>query len=159
MKHILLICCLLVASFCYGQNCDDIIKKVDGLKEETIFVSPTLTGAPGINAIKIIEKSGSEKILISFRVFDTRRWDDPKGLFIKFEDGTIIRIKNYPIKVNYESINLWSYLSALELDSENAKLFTTNQIVNFEVDHGDNIVTPKWGAKIKDWINCVYGSN
>lgn len=128
------------------------------MRGETAFASPIITGAPRIQVLKLIKESGGGATLITFKVLDTKQWDNPKGLFIKLDNGSILRFENSLIRVKQETSDSWTYTGILTLDKSLFKQFSNYKIINFVLENGDNLVSPEWGEQIKNWITCVYNS-
>ena len=163
MKLLILLLCILLSYFSYGQDCNDIIKRTNEMRGETAIASPVIKEAPRIQVMKLIKDDGNANTIVVFKMIDDGSWkNNPQGLFIKFDDGTISRFANNPVKVEYldtiAGMKAYVYQSLILLDKSIFKQFSKHKIDKFTIDHGDSLVTPEWGEKIRQWIVCVYNS-
>lgn len=162
MKFLILIVCLLAGFFCYGQDCNDIIKSTNEMRGETAIASPVIKEAPRIQVMKLIKDDGNANTLIVFTLIDDGSWkNSPQGLFIKFDDGTILRFANNLVKVEYldtiAGVEAYTYQSMILLDKSAFKQFSRYKVEKFTIDHSDSLVTPEWGG-MRQWIVCVYNA-
>jgi hypothetical protein len=92
-----------------------------------------------------------------FVVWDQQLDVSKSGLFIKFNDGSILRLPNQIIHAGNQHGNLgYSYTTSLKVTKNNIKKLTSKYIVKFGLgDIKEQDVPEKWGIKYMHYISCI----
>lgn len=158
MKKLLLLLIISTLSFrAFSQNdCADIKKSYDDLQGITTYQNTISEGSPLITISKMI---GDHSFFsITFIVWDKELDLNRTGLFIKFNDGSVIRLPNQVVHGGAEHGSLgYSYTTHLTITRKNIKKLTSKYITKFGVGDIEMNVPKNWGIKYMHYIKCIKG--
>jgi hypothetical protein len=159
MKKLILITLMASLCFCsYAQTKDyskDIKKVVDELKGEIEYSSPY-----GDAYVTKMIKPGEPKITtLILHAEGIMSNYSAKGVFIKFEDGKVLRYPELKVNCIYNQYKDRStFAGALTIDSENYEYFTTKKIVEFSLDDNKSKLSKRDADRLLSYIKVVYAA-
>jgi hypothetical protein len=132
-----------------------IKKTVDELHGTTTYTSDIDPNSPLITVSKISDKTHSS-FTINFMIWNQVLDTNQKGLFIKFSDGSILRLPNQLVHAGYVHGNLgYSYTTLLRINSKNINRLTSKKIIKYAVGDTEAEVPDNWAKKYITYINCI----
>lgn len=159
MRIFLLIILFPVLGFAQQNDdyCREIKKKHDELKGKTTFDSPWIERLKVTNII-------AEDYTLAVLYFEARASFsdyDSHGLYIKFEDGEILRYPDQKVSCSYIGGSArygptYSYIVALELTEDLYDKFSKKRVVKFSVDSWENNVRERAAYRFMNYVACVW---
>jgi hypothetical protein len=160
MKKLLLIITLFLSAKAYAQKdvCKDIVATGNELSGDKKFKTPVKFNMPQVSIEKTISDKG-ELTFVSFLIYADHSFANQKGLFIKFDDGTILKIPESYIASSYSTISHQYVGSAsLSVSDENEKSFMLHKIVKYQVGDVEKEFPEKWQDRYLQYYNCIKSS-
>lgn len=162
-KAYLLILSVILCSNSYGQQsndlCDSLVTREIDEMEGSIsyhYTYPSL-GNVLLEPYKlIIPRKKVSWSFINFQVYDSSPRYTEENLYIKFENGKIIRYDGKKIKCKYVGNGRYSYSTDLEINEELFKYLSTEKILKITLGIITEDVPVETSEKLIKGINCIY---
>lgn len=135
----------------------DVIRKVNDLKNEVEYTSPSLLYGTSVYIKKIIVPDEPIVAGLVFQVMGIVTNYNAKGIFIKFEDGEILRYPNEPLNCSYiSSMDRALFLGALILDDELFEKFSKKKIMEISLDDNKGTLSKRMSERLPSYVRYVY---
>lgn len=156
MKKISTLVAFLICFFSLAKAqtnyCKDIVRTINDMKADTTYESPIIKRTQKMQLSKNPQEPFSYVI---FTLTQENANYDVKGVYVKFEDGTIIN-NSIPVDCTYlNSDDHYLFTGAMRLDEDNTKLFLTKKVVKYQIDNVDVPIDDAFATKFKAWANCI----
>ena len=162
-KYIILVYLIIGFSFISkSQDCKDIERKVNELKGDTVYYTPTLSRLNDIYMYK--HRHGRLSVGIIFQSTNLDANYDAHGIYIKFDDGTFLRYPGRPIDCTYlNSDDHYKFEGSLSIDlhmtPQDLEFFKTKKVVKFMLADKEVNVDDKFAVKFRNAVNCILAMN
>lgn len=161
MKRLLFI--LMIPLACQAQKdpCDRVTKKYDEMKNITTYSSPSITGLTYHDLVvrrHIMPEDSADVTVIDVRIPGYSGNYSAKGIYIKFEDGTIYKEERADVECDYSYSKYgpsYMYSGMIALNDENIDLFKTKKIVKIQLSHVKKDIKDKVATYFQGYVNCV----
>jgi len=160
MKKILFAAFLILGSFGLAQAqtdyCKDIKKEVDEMKGKTSFTTPRMGRLDNMYLLKNFSPDGTGYISIFFSTTKEDAAYDFSGLYIKFNDGSVLRYGDQSIDCSYlNADDHYFYITGRLLLEDDFVSFKTKKIVSFQIANKTLPITDAFATKFMAWVNCI----
>jgi len=160
MKKLLFLILLISGSVSIANAqvdyCKDIKKKFDEMKNNTTFVSPSISRLVDMTIEKDIgDGTGRPIFYIGFKLTKENAAYDYRNVYVKFDDGTII---TYVQDIDCSYLNTedhYLFLGGKVLHAADLEILKTKKIVKFQMADKDIVIPDDFGTKFKAWVNCM----
>lgn len=152
MKSFLFALFLCAYSISYAQKdpCSAIKKTVKELEGVTIYSTPT----GSVILYKIIKNDQKQFYAYFLGIGKTSNYS-ARGLYIKFEDGTIIKNEEIEIDCTYIATDLYSYKGAFPITIDNEEIILTKKITKYSLSGIEGIIADKFASNLLSYANCM----
>jgi|ERR1700744_872861 len=135
--------------------CKDISKSVNEFKETTTFVSPQLKNV--ILYKYFIKGQKSSTIVVSTLSYTLDY--DLRGVYIKLDDGSILKNETFKSIVRYDGNNKYEYYSQIDLSESELQRLSEHKIIAYGI--GEMIINlkNKDGLRYQGYAKCLASIN
>lgn len=149
---------LLLGLSCFAANAQkdyskEITKKVDDLKNITTFTTPA--GIP-VSIFKAIIPNSITQTSAIFNTTQSFFHLDLSGLYIKLENGEILRYPDIKLHCNVIGLSQYLYTAELILTDELYNKFSKNKIVEFSLDDYKQSLNKKEADRVMFYVKNIY---
>lgn len=139
--------------------CKDIKRQENEFTNEIkISSTPVIIGGGSIVFGKAI-KEGTETLMAVLGIAVSRPEYGSKGVYVKFDDGTIYKAETAEIDCRLASGSTYWLTGAIFIDEDNKDYFSTKKIAKFALSDNSSEVKPKSGEKARSSFLCVSNTN
>lgn len=142
-------------SWAQKDPCSKITKKEQELEGITTYMTPYFYSVQNIDIFgvkKVVDKKPFLSFMISMNhtVLDYHA----KGIYIKFDNGEIIKMPDQKIDCNYDD-GWYHYFAAFLITDETKDLFTYHKIVKVAMNGDEREVSDKVAQNFIDYLPCL----
>lgn len=154
MKY-LLAAFISLASFTSHAQCEDIEKDYDEMKGTTDYSIKNGFRDP-ITVARLIHPSDKlDAIVIYFYLHNSISDYNAKGIYVKFEDGTIMKDETAKVDCHIIDIDNYRYTGYIVINNSNLSDFESKKIVKIQLGDTNQEIKNKLADNIKAYVKCL----
>lgn len=161
MKRLLVLSialCALMAPFtvlAQKDYCKDIKIKKDEMRGIIQTSAPRV--GPNKAYLEVVKTvDGDTKFTHLYIVFEYNFSDyRATGVYLKFEDGTIIKNENKRVDCSFISSYRFMYFGSLDLDEALIEKLSTKKVVKYRVSNIEKDLNDKDAVKLMAYVKCI----
>ena len=148
---------LLWCSCAAAQNnyCDDLVADTDKVRGAVTLRTPEAN-----IMLRRIQADGKEEVWVNFNIRHLSEFVmEEGGLFIRFEDGRMLRYFGQRVKHTFLSVrDGYVYETDLRLGADEVALLRSKKIKKFQVAGIDVPVTDELATQVEAYVICLEGT-
>ncbi|MCP2043493.1 hypothetical protein [Pontibacter sp. HSC-36F09] len=168
MKQLLALLLICVSCTAFAQDpmynisnsnktgpCKDTKRQVNEFTNEVTIASSAVMNGAGYVMIGKTIKDSTETLVAIFSISTSRPVYGSKGVYIKFDDGTIYKDEIAEIDCKYSSGSSYWLTGMMLINEENKEYFLNKKIAKYALNTTSNEIKDKSAEKIQLNFKCV----
>jgi hypothetical protein len=160
MRLLIILGIILSPIFCTAQKdkdpCRFIKKEIDDMKGVTTITTTYSRNNVDWVIRTITAENKTDFTFLYFTLYGISADYSAHGVYVKCEDGTLLKEETVKIDCDYESSYRYSYSGYIQITADNIEDFTTKKIVKIQLDNVSKEIKDKEAIAIANHVACVY---